>query len=272
MSGSPAICAGSTGCRRNACGSAVAGRDGIGARSMREGAAGMLTLQSNAQEIIETCRMRVADFRGRGAYAEYANDRRCLFIHIPKTAGTSVSKALFGDVHSHHFSYRVYQRANPRKFQQFFKFTFVRNPYDRLVSAYFHVLREGANWSGIAVGQWWRRAVQPHPDFASFVRSLSGFDLMRCSMHFWPQSHFICRQDGCIMVDFIGRYENIEEDFNTVARRLGMAAPLPRANRSAHAHYSTYYDPNLQEIAAKLYAQDFQNLGYGFEITAPSGT
>src|SRR5258707_7699115 len=87
-------------------------------------------------------RYRLMDIRGRGVYSYFADEFRCIFIHIPKTAGTSLSQALFGR-HSRHIPYIEYEKGNPRKFRQYFKFTFVRNPWDRLVSTYFFLKQGG---------------------------------------------------------------------------------------------------------------------------------
>jgi hypothetical protein len=82
-------------------------------------------------------RMRLADLRGRGAYAGYPNRHRCIFIHIPKTAGASIALSLFNEP-PRHVHYRDFEIANPDKFRRYFKFAFVRNPWDRLVSSYFY--------------------------------------------------------------------------------------------------------------------------------------
>src|SRR5258708_2253062 len=89
-------------------------------------------------------RQRVADLRGRGIYAGYPNRCRCIFIHIPKPGGSSMAAALFGEA-SRHVPYFEYEQANPRKFRQFFKFAFVRNPWDRLVSTYWFLRKGGVN-------------------------------------------------------------------------------------------------------------------------------
>ena len=89
-------------------------------------------------------RSRLADLRGRGVYAGYPNRHRCIFIHIPKTAGSSIVEMLFNEP-SRHIPYFVYRDANPEKFRQFFKFAFVRNPWDRLVSTYFFLREGGVN-------------------------------------------------------------------------------------------------------------------------------
>src|SRR5947208_3465937 len=111
-------------------------------------------------------RMRIADLRGRGVYAGYPNRHRCIFIHIPKTAGSSIALSLFGE-QLEHITYRDYQIANPRKFDRYFKFAFVRNPWDRVVSSYFF-LRNGTMDEGNRAEA--ERLLAGYSDFGSFVR------------------------------------------------------------------------------------------------------
>ena len=113
----------------------------------------------------EILRMRIADLRGRGVYSGYPNAHCCVFIHIPKAAGTSLTRTLF-DSPSRHLHYTEYQRTNPRKFQQYFKFTFVRNPYDRLFSAYTFLKKGGLNELDRC---WAEQNLTSFPDFESFV-------------------------------------------------------------------------------------------------------
>src|ERR1700746_1966012 len=108
-------------------------------------------MQMVADHIPMRWRQRLADLRGRGVYAGYPNRFRCIFIHIPKTAGSSVVEVLFGE-RSRHIPYFEYEQANPGKFRRYFKFSFVRNPWDRLVFSYFFLragwMREtGILWS-----------------------------------------------------------------------------------------------------------------------------
>lgn len=206
-------------------------------------------------------RARLADLRGRGVYAGYADRWRCVFIHVPKTAGSSVARALFG-AESRHVPYVEYETANPGKFHAYFKFAFVRNPWDRLVSAYFFLRDGGMN---AVDGEWSTRHMAHHDNFGEFVRNGLSDRAIADFPHFLPQSHFIADARGQVMVDFVGRYENLAGDFGSIARRLGLACPLPRSNESRHAHYTTYYDSETRDLVGRLYARDTYIFGYRFD-------
>lgn len=203
-------------------------------------------------------RMRLADLRGRGIYAEYADRCRCIFIHIPKTAGSSIAEALFG-LPSGHVPYFLYKQANPAKFRRYFKFAFVRNPWDRVVSAYAFLRKGGLNELD---REWAERNLDGYPDFGSFVRGWLTPENAAGWVHFVPQSHFICDATGEIMIDFVGRYENLAADFRAVAARLGLEAALPLRNQSERAGFAAYYDPESQEIVRRVYQRDIEVFGY----------
>jgi chondroitin 4-sulfotransferase 11 len=206
-------------------------------------------------------RQRIADWRGRGVYAGYPNRHHCIFIHIPKTAGTSVVSALFGGA-SRHVPYFEYEHANPRKFQRFFKFAFVRNPWDRLVSTYSFLRRGGMNEQD---RMWSERNLSVYQDFASFVRGWVSEENVWSWVHFVPQTHFILNHQGAVMVDYVGRFERLGEDFAYVATRLGRDIRLGKTNESAHRHFSSYYDEETREIVRRVYARDIAELNYRFD-------
>lgn len=209
---------------------------------------------------LKRLRSRIADLRGRGPYAAYANAHRCIFVHIPKTAGSSVATALFG-APSSHLTAQAYLDANPRKFARFFKFAFVRNPWDRLVSTYAFLRDGGMNAMDRA---WASEHLAPYADFDDFVRRGLALEAVRSWVHFRPQTDFICDTDGKVLMDFIGRYEWLDADFAAVAKRLGRDVTLPVTNVSRRAGYGDYYTPETRELVGRLYRSDVAAFDYGF--------
>ena len=155
--------------------------------------------------------------------------------------------------------YVEYQRANPTKFCQFFKFAFVRNPWDRLVSTYFFLNRGGLNEMDRA---WAERTLARYDDFDTFASDWLTPANAASWVHFQPQSDFILDDTGKVMVDLMGCFENIYEDFAFVARRLGRDAYLPATNRSTDEHFSTYYTMESSDAVAGVYARDVMAFGY----------
>ena len=160
--------------------------------------------------------------------------------------------ALFGQG-SRHIPWFEYCRANPRKFRRYFKFTFVRNPWDRLVSTYFFLQRGGMN----AQDKAWAAANLPaHPGFESFVLEWLNEDSIHTWVHLRPQHYFVCDDSGKLMMDFVGRLENMEADFAVVAARLGCNNKLEKINVGSQKHYSHYYSDASREKVARIYAKD----------------
>ncbi|MGH9160599.1 MAG: sulfotransferase family 2 domain-containing protein [Vicinamibacteraceae bacterium] len=197
------------------------------------------------------------------------DEHRCIFVHIPKAAGISVSVALFGNLAGGHRSACDYRRIFGREFWKYFKFTFVRNPYTRLVSAY-EFLRTGGH-SAWASNQHIRdELLSEYPDFPNFV--LRGLTPGRhwTEPHFRPQHEFL-ELDGKLVMDFVGHIERIAEDFVHVCDRLAIQAELGRINeaREARASLGTYYaDDAVKRRVQDLYAQDFELFGYSAEPPA----
>jgi len=212
-------------------------------------------------------RYRVMDLRGRGEYSHFADDCKCIFIHIPKAAGTSVALTLFGQG-SRHVPWFEFQKANPWKYKRYFKFAFVRNPWDRLVSSYFFLRKGGMDPQDAA---WAEQNLRQFEDFGSFVRGCVNEENIQTWVHFLPQHYFICNQDGKVMVDFVGRMETMEKDFSYVAGRLGCDKKLAKVNAGNNRHYSDHYDEETREIVRRVYARDIELFGYSFEDEAVGG-
>jgi len=189
---------------------------------------------------------------------------RCVFVHIPKAAGTSIKNVLFP--HGQHIThYRAidYLLDSPLKFSKYFVFTFSRNPYDRLVSAYNFITQGGKNEADTRFRD---KFLSDYPDFGGFVRNGLARKEFAKSYHFMPQFPFVLDGFGRTIVDFVGRVENMADDFTVVARKIGVDAQLGHANRSQRGPYQDFYTEELRAIAYAHYKKDFEIFGYSSKI------
>jgi len=187
---------------------------------------------------------------------------KCMFVHIPKCAGTSVRRSLFGRDGGHRPLEVFRTMVPPEMFDQSFKFTFVRNPWDRLVSAFFFLQKSDLERNQ----RFARRNLSAFTDFESFVRQWLTRESIWSFTHFLPQHHFICI-DQRLGVDFVGFYENLSEDFAIVARKIGRPTTLRDENRlgGRAKDYRQYYNDETRDIVAEVYAEDIALLGYSFD-------
>lgn len=206
-------------------------------------------------------RQRIADRRGRGVYAGWPDEQRAIFIHVPKTAGSSLAQRLH-DGPSRHVPCTAYLDANARKFASYWKFAFVRNPWDRLASSFAFLRRGGMNAQDAAFAS---THLARFPDFGAFVREGLGRPEICNWVHFRPQCHFICARGGRNRMDFTGRFERIADDYRLVAERLGLEGDLPVTNRTPRPDYRDQYDDETAEIVETFYRADIDLLGYRYE-------
>ncbi len=190
------------------------------------------------------------------------DEKQCIFVHITKTAGTSVALSLFGEL-PYHYTARNYQAIFGRSdFNRYFKFCFVRNPWDRLYSA----------WRYLKNGGWdeqdkiWAEENLPDTDnFNEFVMDWLTAESLSSHIHFKPQHKFICDYRSKIIVDFCGRFEDLVNDYGIIARTTGTVAPLKSKNITPGTHsYRDIYNEASKEKVATLYAKDIALLGYTF--------
>ena len=192
---------------------------------------------------------------------------RCIFIHIPKCAGISVSRGLFGRLVGTHNSIKTFQLIYPKEqLDRYFKFTFVRNPWDRLVSAYRFLKSGGFNAEDKA---WADANLRRFVDFRDFVRRWVTPANVNSWQHFKPQYRFITDPSGQMPMDYLGYFENLRNDFRNIANLLGLRVKLPHHNSSppllGDHHYTEKYDAETREIVASVYKRDIELLGYDFE-------
>ncbi len=200
--------------------------------------------------------------------------RRLLFIHIPKTGGTSILtllglwkkerspslETLFGDFGpadlQHLTLAQTEQFLTPQEFTLCFKFAFVRNPWDRAVSAAFW--RTRFKEEGV-------RDLRDYIDWAERVNRASA-PLNRSTVHALPQSAFLTAADGRTTVDRIGRFENFEQDAKEIlARFVNIPPALPHKLQCIERReYRDHYTGDLADRTALLYAEDIGRFAYSF--------
>ncbi len=199
----------------------------------------------------------------RDGYPGVFNDKKCLFIHVPKAAGSSVCMELFG-YQTGHKSYFRYWLDSPAKADSYFKFTFVRNPYDRLVSAY-HFLKAGGMDQRDKT--WAEDNLSEFESFEDFVKNWVTPSNIAKKNHFQTQLSFLCAPRSKVpKVDFIGRIENFNDDMNIVRARLGLAlGETVHVNQSERKDYRSYYTDEMLSIVRRVYADDIEILGYDIQ-------
>jgi len=197
-------------------------------------------------------------------YPSCFDDHKCIFFHIPKAAGTSVCFSMFG-YQVGHLNFNKLYYSNPRKASEYYKFTFVRNPWARLVSAYHFLLKGGMNSTD---KNWAKINLIEFSSFGDFVRSWVNDENINSYIHFIPQYKFISDGNGVIKADFVGKTENIETDFPIVIAKLGMDSALlhlnETKNNSDSKSYMDLYDEETKGIVASVYARDIELFGYKF--------
>lgn len=192
-----------------------------------------------------------------------------IFVWIPKTAGKSIYKCIQCSKLNRISMYRKFDNKglvtfghvdvnylldagiiSNEFFESSFKFAFVRNPWDRFVSLYFYKRMNKI----MSMKDFCELSMEAHPICKNNSRGLS-----QCR----PQSDWITR-DGKIFVDFIGRFENIDEDFQKVLDTLNLNCKLNRLNKTKHKHFKEYYDKELIRMVGNLYEKDVDLFKYTF--------
>lgn len=180
------------------------------------------------------------------------------FVHIPKSAGTSITRAL-GIVaeQEHKTAMELRGRIGADRWEKKFVFAFVRNPWDRAVSSFhFAVTRnKPSRFVGLTFSEWLQIAyVDRHPLY---------FDLPH---PFLPQFDWISDSRDNVLVDFVGRFENLQQDFDVVCERIGRpVVVLPHSNPTKHEDYRHYYKDKDVDVIAHWYKKDIEHFGYTFD-------
>ncbi len=181
--------------------------------------------------------------------------RPYVFIHINKTGGSSIEKAL-GVGLDHSTALEKYRQLGAAAWQKKFTFTMVRNPWDKVVSHYHYRVRTNQTALGdgsISFEDWLQLCyVDRDPRY---------YDQPRM---FMPQRQWLIDEEGKLLVEFIGRFENLQQDFDLICRRLSVEAKLGHAKPSGRGSYRDYYSDESRALVEKVFAEDIELFGYSF--------
>lgn len=245
--------------------------------------------------------METRESKARGRYgSKYIvhDGRRFVYFVIQKVACSSIKTALmpFFDVNPKKFEaervdgtrvvlvhklfdrspYQVDREAMLRRldedYRDYFKFAFVRNPWDRIVSCYSQKIASAPRIPGR------KQANLNPPDeedrfypgmpFADFVEAVHATPDEQANVHFRSQHTAVCDPEGWVMADFVGRFENLREDFKIVAEKIGVPRlELPHRLKSQSRQgrdYTEFYDDRLRELVHDRYREDIERFGYSF--------
>ncbi|MCG5514332.1 sulfotransferase family 2 domain-containing protein [Ectothiorhodospira shaposhnikovii] len=198
----------------------------------------------------------------------YWSREKVVFVHVPKAAGTSINKALYGRTIGHYTAVEIRSRF-PRLYSRSFVFSVVRNPWDRLLSAYRFAKVGRTDSMGIAHPERYQI-----PEFSTFERFLQEWlvyqDLHKADYVFQPQTRFVCEPECTqeVIVDYLGKMEDLEVDIKAVENKLGRSLKLPRSNVTQDSRYdfrNAYLNPGMIDIVQQLYAHDISAFNYSFE-------
>lgn len=200
---------------------------------------------------------------------------RYLFVAMPKTGTHSVRQALrehlgpddieqvglfvnkrfpFDEIaqigHGHLSVRQVRPFLGDAVCDDYFKFTFVRNPFDRFVSYCAFMTRQQGAFDR-----------DPRGTMRRILFELRPMD----HVHFQPQYTLLTNEAGALEMDFIGRVERMQDDYDAICARVGIPSrPLDKVNGSRRGDYRQYYDRALMDGVAELYRGDLDRFGYTF--------
>ena len=218
---------------------------------------------------------------------------KCIYVHIPRCAGTSINHWLFtsGGItekrqsdyqfpNTHIMFGNLYTRAgvyeldhatpeifikfvDQRFLDSYFKFTFVRNPWDRLLSEYLRKEKYNDNRFIDIEGMNFTKFVKNL--YERFHEVLNGSQSHEAISHFIPQYQFVFDSSGNKFVDFIGKFENLDHDLKIAASKIGlMSVQLINSHATTHDSYVEYYEEETINLVAQMYEQDIQTFDYTF--------
>lgn len=187
------------------------------------------------------------------------HEHRCIFIHIPKTAGTSVERA-FGVRQGQPGGGHRLPAAYGEHWREYFTFCIVRNPWDRIVSAFFSELKKVPEGFKVLLPGCNGKLFEYRADFHGFVMELLP-QLSKLNIAFKPQT---CWLHGA-EYDRILRFESLDAGWADLPTDVKPKGVLPQHNVSRHRAYEEYYSADIVSVVSHIYREEIEQ----FRFEAP---
>lgn len=193
--------------------------------------------------------------------------KKTIFVHIPKTAGTSIEVLLLGHTGlklenlfgidtiknkalQHLTAKEIRDLSSIKDFSSYFRFSFVRNPYDRMISEYF--------WCQISgIGYKHNQQFSNFLAYAEDIVSSGNYSKNLYTDHFMPQYKFVYDDEMNLLVDFVGRFENLNKDVDIIRKKLNITAILPHEHSTQQKKDFVITEDDKKRIY-NMYEKDFK--------------
>ncbi|OGF24911.1 hypothetical protein A2331_06105 [Candidatus Falkowbacteria bacterium RIFOXYB2_FULL_34_18] len=194
-----------------------------------------------------------------------SHSHKFIFIHVYKVAGSSMEsvlnkyepryvyfikkiyRKLGWNISDHITAMELRNKINVNIFNNYFKFAFVRNPFDWQVSLFCFA----------------RKNKKHHQHEMINKMTFDEYIDWRVNNEIHLQKNFVCSENGEVLVDFIGRYENIQNDFEKICKTIGIEKiKLPHTNISNHKPFMDYYNEKTKKMVYDAFGEDFKMFNY----------
>ena len=229
------------------------------------------TLRRIKAEVYKKCFPRLYQ-ENLSRWERISHDYKCIFIHIPKTGGNSITMALnklpkknntpersTPSIGKHAKARNVKRALGNDVWEEYFSFALVRNPWDLMVSSYHWWLQKAYKWEHTHTDI---KEIERMGSFDNFMHSKYGQE--QINEYEGALFDWISENDE-VIVDFVGRFENFQKDWNKICEHIGVVpTTIPHANKTQRKNYREYYTPETKQIVHERFKKVIDLYGYEF--------
>ena len=188
-----------------------------------------------------------------------APNHKFIFIHINKTGGTSIGKAIGLRRKRHLTVSQIISKIGEQRFSNTFVFCVVRNPWDKVLSLYkYRVKTNQTNMrdNHISFNEWVKQTYGKEKNIFYYNKPLM----------FAPQSDWLKDKNGNLRVDKVLKFESLSDDFQDLTTFLGYNSKyLGKENSTEKVNYKNFYDESSRKIIEEWFSEDIKLFNYSFD-------